>query len=499
MTEEKAIAGPLNGARRTATGQGEQLREAFVALADSLVTDHDVADLLHGVVAEDEPRGLPAVPALFDEASSPTTVAGADGPFCRLTALASSLLDVPVAFVALPMAPSSGRLPCSSGSPPGPLADAFCLKVLRGGMPLEVEDARTDPRTRDNPHVATAGVRAWICHPMKDPAGETLGSFCVLDTIARAWSARERETVAGLAYAAAGELNLRGDMARAACDTQRLNALTAQTAARSRYLQDSLLPPHLPGVPGMQVAARYLPAADGLGVLGDFYDLFPGPRNIGGPRPLANRGPRPLARRWPGGRGWPRGRWDAVIGDVCGHGVEAATVTALARYTIRADAVREISPARVLARLNAALLTQRPDSERFLTAAYVMLFPRRGHVDALLASAGHTPALLRDSDGTVRAVGHHGLPLGLFDRADLHDTRLSLKPGDTLLLYTDGVTEARRGREEYGEERLRGLLADTAHLGAYDLAHAVEKDVLSFTGGPHPDDIAVLALRVADY
>jgi serine phosphatase RsbU (regulator of sigma subunit) len=378
------------------------------------------------------------------------------------------------------------------------VASAFCRNVLRGGAPLAVDDARTDPRTRDDPLVARTGVTAWTCRPMEGPAGDTLGMFCVLDTAARAWTAREFEIVNSLAYAAAGEFGLRDDAARAARDTQRLSALTERTAAQARALQDSLLPPHLPSVPGMQVAARYLPAADGLGVLGDFFDVFPGHRIIGGSRPLTNSSPRPFAKRWPWGRGRRWGRWDAVIGDVCGHGVDAARVTALARYTIRADAMRESSPADVLGGLNAALLAQRPYSERFLTAAYVMLFPRRGGAEVLLASAGHAPALLRDAGGAVRAVGRQGLPLGLFDRPDLNDTHLSLKCGDTLLLYTDGVTEARRGREQYGEERLRDLFAEAARLSAHDIAHAVEKDVLAFTGGPHTDDIAILALRVAD-
>jgi serine phosphatase RsbU (regulator of sigma subunit) len=441
-------------------------------------------------MGEDQPHQLVAIPAPLDGASSFTAAAGEDGPFCRIAALARTLLGAPVAFVALAAAPHSRWPSRMSTCPPSQLADAFCRNILHGGTPLTVDDARTDPRTCDSPRVGTTGVTAWACHPVGGPAGDTRGMFCVLDTDARAWTAREFEIIAGLAYAAAGELGLRNDAARAARNTLRLNTLAAQTAAQARALQDSLLPPHLPSVPGMQVAARYLPAADGLGVLGDFYDVFPGPRE--------GRGPRPFAKRWARGRGWPGGRWDAVIGDVCGHGVEAATVTALARYTIRAAAVREKSPARVLGGLNAALLAQRPDSERFLTAAYVMLFPARGRVEALLASAGHTPALLRDSDGAVRAVGRPGLPLGLFDQPELDDTRLSLQQGDTLLLYTDGVTEARRGGEQYGEERLRDLFAAAARLGAHDLAHAVEKDVLTFTGGPHTDDIAVLAMRVAD-
>ncbi len=409
-----------------------------------------------------------AVPTQLNGASPPAAV-GEDGPFSRITALARTLLDVPVAFVALAAVPGSRKRSHASACPPGLLADAFCRGILGGGAPLTVDDARSDPRTREDPRAATTGAAAWACRPVEGPAGDTLGMFCVLDTAARTWTARDVEVVAGLAHAAAGELGLRNDAARVAGDTQRLNALAVQTAAQAEVLRENLLPPPLPDVPGMQVAARYLPSSDGLGVLGDFYDMFPGARN----------------------------RWDVVIGDVCGHGVDAAMLTALARYTIRALAIRDKTPAHVLGGLNAAMLAQRPDSERFLTAAYVMLFPAPGRVEALLASAGHMPALLRDSGGAVRAVGRHGLPLGLFERPDLHDTRLTLQQGDTLLLYTDGVTEARRGREQYGEERLRNLFADVGRLGAYDLASAVEEDVLFFTGGPHIDDIAVLALRVA--
>jgi serine phosphatase RsbU (regulator of sigma subunit) len=407
-------------------------------------------------------------------------------------------LEAPVAFVALAAAARPRSPSRTSACPPSLLADAFCRNILRGGVPLAptVDDAHTDPRTRDNPLIATTGVTAWACRPVEGPTGDTLGLFCVLDTAVRAWTARDAEIVTGLAHAAAGELELRNDAAKAARDTQRTKLLAAQTAAQAQALQDSLSPPPLPGVPGIQVAARHLPAADGHGVLGDFYDVFPGPRKTRSPRPLVHR--RLVGRGRPGRRGRPGERWDTVIGDVSGHGVDAAALTALARYTIRAVAMREKSPAHVLGGLNAALLAQRPDSERFLTAAYVMLFPARGRVEALLASAGHTPALLRDPGGAVRAVGRHGLPLGLFDRPELVDTRLSLRQGDTLLLYTDGVTEARRGREQYGEERLRDLFADEAWLDVHDLALAVEKDVLAFTGGPHTDDIAVLALRVAD-
>jgi serine phosphatase RsbU (regulator of sigma subunit) len=241
-------------------------------------------------------------------------------------------------------------------------------------------------------------------------------------------------------------------------------------------------------IPGVQVGARSLPAADGLGALGDFYDMFPVRLSAGtDARPHEDR---VRARRGPMGE-----RWDAVIGDVSGHGPQAAIVAGFARHTIRAVATSEKTPSQILDRLNTALQTQDPGNERFLTATYLTLFPRPGAVRVLLASAGHMPTLLRSSAGPVRPIGNHGLPLGLFANAGLTNTRVTLRPGDTMLLYTDGVTEARQGREQYGEQRLRALLSATGQLGAQDLVDAVEEDVLTFTGGFHTDDIAILALH----
>jgi sigma-B regulation protein RsbU (phosphoserine phosphatase) len=251
-----------------------------------------------------------------------------------------------------------------------------------------------------------------------------------------------------------------------------------------------LLPARMSDVPGMQVAARSLPAADGRGALGDFYDMFPVRLSADtDARPHADR---VQARCAPTGEGE---RWDAVIGDVSGHGPQAAMVAALARHTIRAVATAEKTPSQILDRLNTALLTQDPGSERFLTATYLMLFPHPGGVRVLLASAGHMPALLRSSAGPVRPIGHHGLPLGLFANAGLTNSWVTLRPGDTMLLYTDGVTEARQGREQYGEQRLRALLTAAGQLSAPGLVDAVEEDVLTFTGGSHTDDLAILALH----
>jgi phosphoserine phosphatase RsbU/P len=437
---------------------------------------------------------LLVVPAQLTRAT-PSPAPAEDRPFGPITALARTMLSAPVAFVVPAVAFVVPAVGCgapsaevsrgaewagtewAAGTRPDRLAEAF-RDILLGGAPMTVCDTRAEPGTRDDPRVAAAGVAAWTCASVDGPAGEKLALFCVLDTAARAWTDRDQKTVEGLARVAAGELRVRGDLASARRDTERLRALTAQGQA----LRMGLLPPRLSGVPGMQVAARTLPAADGLGALGDFYDVFPVRL-----RADTDSGPPALAERW-----------DAVIGDVSGHGPEAATFTALARYTLRAVATAEKTPSQVLNRLNTALLTRADDSERFLTATYVMLFPVLGGIDAFLTSAGHMPALLRDSAGSVRTVGHHGLPLGLFDQPGLSNVRVTLEPGDTLLLYTDGVTEARRGRAQYGEDRLRALFAAGTGLSAHDLVDAIEADVLAFTGGSHTDDIAALALHVTD-
>jgi serine phosphatase RsbU (regulator of sigma subunit) len=242
-------------------------------------------------------------------------------------------------------------------------------------------------------------------------------------------------------------------------------------AALARTLQETLLPPHLPELPGIEVAARHLPAGRGGELVGDFYDVF----QTG------------------------RATWGVVMGDVCGKGVEAAKVTALARYTIRAAAIEHRSPRQVLHLLNAAMRHQHPDSERFVTATYATLQQRKGGLTVRLSAAGHPPALLRRPGGVVEAVEAPGQFLGVFDDPVLVDKRRDLSHGDALVLYTDGVIEARRGREQYGEDRLRALLADLPDdSGAAEIARAVEQDVLTY-GGPEPaDDTAVLVLRVPE-
>ena len=238
-------------------------------------------------------------------------------------------------------------------------------------------------------------------------------------------------------------------------------------AALARTLQESLLPPHLPDVPGLEIAARYLPGGSGVEVVGDFYDVFQTDPDT----------------------------WAVTIGDVCGKGVDAAKVTALARYTVRAGAVSLRTPSQVLRLLNEAMRRQHPDSERFVTSAYVTLRQAAGRVEAQLSLAGHPQALCRRADGEIAAIGVPGTVLGVLDAVDLVDTDLVLQPGDALVLYTDGVVEARRGRAFYGEQRLRVLLAASGGTAAH-IAEVIEADVVAFTGGELTDDTAILIVRV---
>ncbi len=244
--------------------------------------------------------------------------------------------------------------------------------------------------------------------------------------------------------------------------------LFARSRQIARTLQDSLLPTSLPDVEGLDVAGRYVAGGEGVDVGGDFYDLF------------ALTDDR---------------AWFAVLGDVCGKGPEAAALTALARYTIRADADGR-PPGEVLERLNGAVLAQVGDL-RFLTATCALLRVDGDHVDALLARGGHPPSLILRADGTVEVVVPTGPLVGVLATTHFEEASLRLAAGDALVLFSDGVTETRSPDGElFGIERLSALLGSRAGAGADELAQAVNEAVLAYgTGRPH-DDIALLVLRV---
>jgi serine phosphatase RsbU (regulator of sigma subunit) len=244
----------------------------------------------------------------------------------------------------------------------------------------------------------------------------------------------------------------------------------SQAYSRERHiaqvLQRSLLPPTLPAVPGLAAAVRFIAAGEGIEVGGDFYDLF-------------------------------RARGAAVaalIGDVCGKGPEAASVTALARHTLRAAAAYEARPSAVLTLLHRALRDARDDG-RFCTVAYCDFEVRPDGARMLLCCGGHPLPLVLRAGGTVEPVGKLGTLLGADVDPMLSDVVVDLAPGDLVVLYTDGVTEVRAGRRElFGHRDLADLLARCAGLPADSVAQRVQDAVLEAANGRPRDDIAILVV-----
>ncbi|MEV4483129.1 GAF domain-containing SpoIIE family protein phosphatase [Micromonospora coxensis] len=417
-----------------------------------------------------EPRRLAAVrrTGLLDT--------GPEEAFDRLSRLAATLLNTPFAFVTIVDETRSFWKSCigiDAADPAGrqnPVEQSFCQYVIGADREVIVGDARTDPRTRDNPSIETMGVAAWAGFPVRSPEGLVLGTFCVVDTVSRDWTARDIEVLETLSQAATGEVALRAAVKEAENAARRAEAAAVQAATLATTLQESLLPATLPLVPGLEAAARYRRGGEGDDVLGDFYDIFPS----------------------------TRGSWAAVVGDVSGKGPKAAKTTALARYTLRAAAARCATPSTNLATLNTALREWYTDDTQYLTAVYATLRSHPDGISARVSCGGHDPALILRADGTVRTLGRHGLILGWLPDPPLRDHRALLRPGDSLLMYTDGVTEARRptDRAMFGIERLRHVIRSAAGANAAQLATTVQNAVLAFSEDRASDDTAILALHV---
>jgi sigma-B regulation protein RsbU (phosphoserine phosphatase) len=184
-----------------------------------------------------------------------------------------------------------------------------------------------------------------------------------------------------------------------------------------------------------------------------------------------------------------------MVGDIGGKGASAARTTALARYTMRADAVHEDRPSRILALLNGALLRQAPGET--CTVAYGRLIMRQdGRTEFLLSLAGHPLPLVVRRDGAVDQVGAAGNPLGAMPDPALADRRAVLGPGDAVLLYTDGLTDAYAPQRVISLEEISEALTSCAGHGAAEIATGVQRVVLDVNGAGPRDDITVVVLRV---
>jgi PAS domain S-box-containing protein len=348
----------------------------------------------------------------------------------------------------------------SSRYPPDPRGQTGVPAVLRSGsseLYPEIPDELLRSATQDQEQyrlIQQIGMRSAMIVPLVT-RGQSVGAL----TFVSGPSGRRFDQQ---------DLTLAEELARR-CATAIDNArLFTERAYIARTLQQSLLPAELPEIPGIEAAARFRPIGEGNEVGGDFYDLFES----------GNHG------------------WTVVMGDVCGKGPDAAAVTALARYTLRAAAMRERLPSRSLRLLNEALLRQR-DDRLFCTVAYAYLEAHDGGVRVGVSSGGHPLPMLLHSDGTVEAVGAPGTLLGVLPDPNLEDRSLTLSPGDALVFYTDGVVEGRSAEVPFDEDKLRELLASCAGAGADAIAARVEDAAFAAQEGNPRDDIAVLVLRVA--
>lgn len=284
----------------------------------------------------------------------------------------------------------------------------------------------------------------------------------------------------------AGEPQLTDSVARLAEDVARRVAQAVVTARHytrqasiSRTLQRRQLPATLATIPGVDTAIVYEPCGEGQTVGGDFYDLFP----------LGDR------------------RWCFLLGDVCGHDLEAMSVTGLARHLVRLLAREGHGIESLLNRLNLAMAEEAAEAmsfrgeregSRFLSLLYGELEPDldAGGARCTIASAGHPPPLRLSTDGSVTPAVEPQMLLGIDEHAEFHARSFTFAPGETLLCVTDGVTERRRGSRQLDDnDGLAEVLRGCVGLGAKAVAERVRQAAHDFSCEPIDDDLAVLVLE----
>jgi serine phosphatase RsbU (regulator of sigma subunit)/PAS domain-containing protein/anti-sigma regulatory factor (Ser/Thr protein kinase) len=278
------------------------------------------------------------------------------------------------------------------------------------------------------------------------------------------------------------DVSLASELAARAAQAVTNAQLYQERAIVASTLQASLLPPSHPVIPGVDVATRFVPA-DGLQVGGDFYDVV---------RLGTVDEPAPT--------------WALVIGDVRGKGADAAAITGIARATIRATALDEPSPTRMLGRLNQVLLAAAQDDRfatetgepRFCTACVITVTPTANGADLVVAVGGHPRPYILRADGTSEQVGKHGGLIGVMADPGITDVTEHLAPGDTLVLYTDGITERHEGTAFFDEEQLGAVLAECVGFSAIATAAHVEGAASGFVTTPPRDDLALVVARIPE-
>ncbi|MFP4511472.1 MAG: SpoIIE family protein phosphatase [Acidimicrobiales bacterium] len=330
------------------------------------------------------------------------------------------------------------------------LAEAEQRVADREGFVASVKAAYEDRPDRMHDEVELANGRILDRHGtcLTGPDGEYLGFL---------WNFRD--------------VTLERAQAAAVAEAGKRSAMLART------LQQSLLPPRLPRIPGIDLAARYHPAFEGLDIGGDFYDVF----TVGDD-------------------------WILVIGDVCGKGAEAASLTALARYTIRATSSHDSNPTSILTELNSVMLADADSTSgvpRFATVGCIRLRDdpspdaEPGTILADVACGGHPPPLLVRHDRTIEDAGQPGTLLGVFAEVQVTTVTNTLHAGDALVCVTDGVLEARDAEgNQFEVDGMQQVLGPLAGRSAGRMCAELEAAALEVQDGVAHDDIAILVARV---
>lgn len=391
-----------------------------------------------------------------------------DGAFDRICALAARWFDVPVATVTIVDEDRIWFKACQGlAAAEIPREPGLCASSILQDEPYVVSHGLQDPRAAGNSLITgELGVRFYAAAPIVTADGFRLGTVNVIDTKPREVTEEDMQTLRDLAAIVMDELELR----LAAMREVQLEREHSEHAYRqqrhaerlARTLQRSLSPPVLPEVPGLEVAAHYQPfSSEQVG--GDFYDLF----------------------------AIAAGRWGFFLGDVCGKGPEAAGLTSLARYTLRAAAMRDSDPAAILGELNRALRME-AEEMAMCSAVYGEIDTGVDRVELTLAVAGHPAPLVVRAGGPVEPAAVRGTLLGAFADAEFGSCRISLGPGDAIVLYSDGLLDTSLDGEAVDEECLAKVLADAPQTAAQQLIDVIDA-TLARLDEPLRDDVAVMA------
>jgi serine phosphatase RsbU (regulator of sigma subunit) len=294
----------------------------------------------------------------------------------------------------------------------------------------------------------SVGMRSVIIVPITAASGQPIGAISFINA------------ESGRVFSE-GDLELCEELGRRAGIAVENARLYTERSLIAHTLQRALLPPALPTIPGFSLSALYRPAGEENWVGGDFYDAFA-----------------------------VRDGWVAVVGDVAGRGAKAASLTAFARHVFRTASQLHDDPLDGIAYLNRQLY-ERPGSA-LCTLCCVHLRPRGADAEATIACAGHPlPYAVRQA-GAAEPVGRWGQMLGAWTEGSWPRTTTTLAPGDVLVLYTDGVTDATGAEDRFGDERLQATLAESRD--ADDALRRLADGLADFETGEQADDTAALAI-----